>query len=50
MQNNLKTHIIAIAKILGVEEKEVFNIIYNEFENTSDKVDQILDETWEEFN
>lgn len=46
----LEDCIIRIAEILKVSEKEVFDAIYNEFENTSDEIDEILDEVYWEFN
>ncbi len=45
----LEEHIIGIAKILKVSEKEVMQVIYDAFENTSDEVDQILDDVYWEF-
>ncbi len=45
----LEEHIIGIAKILKVSEKEVMQVIYDAFENTSEEVDQILDDVYWEF-
>jgi hypothetical protein len=46
---SLKDHIIGIAKILKVTEKEVMQVIYDAFENTSDEADVILDDAYWEF-
>jgi hypothetical protein len=43
----LTDHIIGIAKILKVTEKEVMQVIYDAFENTSSEADEILDAYWE---
>ena len=45
----IEDHIIGIAKILKVSEKEVMQVIFDAFENTSDEADQILDEVYWEF-
>lgn len=45
----LEDHIIGIAKILKVTEKEVMQVIFDAFENTSDENDEILDEAYWEF-
>ena len=45
----LKDHIIGIAKILKVTEKEVMQVIFDAFENTSDENDEILDDAYWEF-
>lgn len=44
----LTDHIIGIAEILGVQEKEVIDALYDAFENRSDVIDKQLDEVyWE---
>ena len=45
----LEEHVIGIAKILKVSEKEVMQVIYDAFENTSDEVDEMLDDLYWEF-
>jgi hypothetical protein len=45
----LEDHIIGIAKILKVTEKEVVQVIFDAFENTSDEADEILDDAYWEF-
>ena len=45
----LEDHIIGIAKILKVSEKEVMQVIYDAFENTSDDNDELLDDVYWEF-
>jgi len=45
----LEDHIIGIAKILKVTEKEVMQVIFDAFENTSDENDEILDDAYWEF-
>jgi hypothetical protein len=45
----LEDHIIGIAKILKVTEKEVMQVIFDAFENTSDEADEILDDSYWEF-
>lgn len=45
----LEDHIIGIAKILKVTEKEVMQVIFDAFENTSDENDEILDGAYWEF-
>jgi hypothetical protein len=45
----LEDHIIGIAKILKVTEKEVMQVIFDTFENTSDEADEILDDAYWEF-
>jgi len=45
----LEDHIIGIAKILKVTEKEVMQVIFDAFENTSDEADEILDDAYWEF-
>jgi hypothetical protein len=45
----LEDHIIGIAKILNVSEKDVMQAIYDAFENTSDEADEILDDAYWEF-
>jgi hypothetical protein len=45
----LEGHIIGIAKILNVTEKEVMQVIFDAFENTSDEADEILDDAYWEF-
>jgi hypothetical protein len=46
----LEDHIIGIAKILKVTEKEVVQVIFDAFENTSDEADEILDDAYWEFH
>jgi hypothetical protein len=46
---SLEDHIIGIAKILKVTEKEVMQVIYDAFENTSAEADVILDDAYWEF-
>lgn len=45
----LEDHVIGIAKILKVSEKEVMQVIFDAFENTSDENDEILGEAYWEF-
>jgi hypothetical protein len=45
----LEDHIIGIAKILKVSGKEVMQVIYDAFENTSDDNDELLDDVYWEF-
>lgn len=45
----LEDHIIGIAKILKVTEKEVMQVIFDAFKNTSDENDEILDDVYWEF-
>ena len=45
----LEDHIIGIAKILKVNEKEVMQVIFDAFENTSNEADEILDDAYWEF-
>jgi hypothetical protein len=45
----LEDHVIGIAKILKVTEKEVMELIFEEFKNTSDKNKVILDDMYWEF-
>ena len=45
----LEDHIIGIAKILKVTEKEVMQVIINAFKNTSDEADETLDNAYWEF-
>ena len=45
----LEDHIIGIAKILKVTEKEVMQVIFDAFKNTSDEADKILDDAYWEF-
>lgn len=45
----LEDHIIGIAKILKVTEKEVMQVIFDAFENISDENDEILDDAYWEF-
>lgn len=44
---NLKTNVIVIAQILKVTEDQVMQALIDAFENTSDEVDRILDDTQE---
>jgi hypothetical protein len=45
----LEDHIIGIAKILKVTEKEVMQVIFDAFENTSNENDILLDDVYWEF-
>ena len=45
----LEEHVIGIAKILKVTEKEVMQVIFDGFENKSDEIDEILDDLYWEF-
>ena len=45
----LEDHIIGIAKILKVTEKEVMQVIFDAFGNNSDEVEQMLNDVYWEF-
>lgn len=45
----LEDHIIGIAEILKVTEKEVMQAIYDTFKNISDENDEILEDMYWEF-
>lgn len=45
----LEDHIIGIAKLLKVSEKEVMQVIFDGFENSSDEGDLLLDNAYEFF-
>ena len=45
----LEEHVIGIAKILKVTEKEVMQVIFDGFENKSDEIDEILDDLYWKF-
>lgn len=45
----LDDHIIGIAEILKVPEKEVMQVIFDAFENTPDANTEILEEVYWEF-